>query len=184
MNAPDPVLTLLPGAFFALLFGIAAVHKLLSWRLFEQQVRDYRVLPRGLATPAAALIPVAEALLAAGWLDERSRAFAALGSALLLAAYAGAMGWNLRQGRDTIDCGCGGTDGTQVIRPALVARNLALAGMALALSALSSMAMPSAARPLGWVDWLTVDAGALALLGLYVALNQILANLPPQRVLD
>lgn len=192
MNAPDPVLTLLPGAFFALLFGIAAVHKLLSWRLFEQQVRDYRVLPRTLAAPAAALIPVAEALLAAGWLDERSRTFAALGSALLLATYAGAMGWNLRQGRDTIDCGCGGTDGTQVIRPALVARNLALAGMSLALSALSALsslalsstALPSAARPLGWLDWLTVDAGALALLGLYVALNQILANLPPQRVLD
>lgn len=177
----DPVLTMLPSAFFALLFGVAATHKLLAWRLFQQQVADYRVLPRGLDTPAAALLPVCEALLALGWLASATRPLAALASALLLAAYAGAMAWNLRQGRDTIDCGCGGADGSQVIRWALVWRNLLLAAPALAM-AWTAAAEPS--RALGWIDWLSVDAGALALMGIYLAVNQILANLPPQRVLD
>ncbi|MES2259355.1 MAG: MauE/DoxX family redox-associated membrane protein [Pseudomonadota bacterium] len=176
----DPVLTMLPSAFFALLFGIGASHKLLSWRLFQQQVADYRVLPRALNTPAAVVLPLCEALLSLAWLDGASRPFAAPLSALLLAAYAGAMAWNLRLGRDTIDCGCGGADGSQVIRWALVWRNAALAALALLLSASAN----EAARELGWVDWLSVDAGALALMGMYFAVNQIFANLPPQRVLD
>jgi hypothetical protein len=179
----DPVLTMLPGAFFALLFGVAATHKFTSWRVFEQQVADYRVLPRGWTTPAAALIPVVEALLALGWLAEGLRPVVAMLSALVLAGYGAAMEWNLLQGRDTIDCGCGGVDGSQVIRPALVVRNLILAGLAAAL-ALAAAYVPPAARLVGWVDWISVFAGALALLGMYTTANQILANLPPQRVLD
>lgn len=178
MNA-DPVLTLLPGAFFALLFGIAATHKLLAWRVFQQQVIDYKVLPRALGTPAAVAVPVLEILAAVGWLDAATRPAAALLSAALLAAYAGAMAWNLRQGRDTIDCGCGGGDGTQVIRWALVVRNVLLA-----LAALPLMLSPDLTREPGWIDWLSIDAGALVLMGMYIALNQVLANLPPQRVLD
>lgn len=181
MNA-DPVVALLPGAFFALLFGIAATHKLLAWRVFQQQVTDYRVLPRALGTPAAAAIPALEALVAAGWLDGATRAAAALASAALLSAYAWGMAWNLRRGRDTIDCGCGGADGTQVIRWALVVRNVLLALAALA--ALPLAAPGGLARQPGWVDWLSIDAGALVLMGTYIALNQVLANLPPQRVLD
>jgi hypothetical protein len=179
----DPVLTMLLSAFFALLFGVAATHKLTSWRLFEQQVADYRVLPRSWTTPAAVLIPAVEALLALGWLVEGLRPYAAMFSALVLAGYGAAMEWNLSQGRDTIDCGCGGVDGSQVIRPALVVRNVLLAALAAAL-ALATVLMPHAARQIGWVDWISVFAGALALLGMYTTVNQILANLPPQRVLD
>lgn len=179
----DPVLAMLPGAFFTLLFGIAASHKLTSWRLFEQQVADYRVLPRTWATPAAVLLPAGEGLLALGWLDPHSRLMVATLSGLLLAAYAVAMAWNLARGRDRIDCGCGGVDGSQVIRPALVVRNLTLAGLA-GLLARAAVLTPQVTRIVGWVDWISVSAGALALLGLYTTANQILANLPPQRVLD
>jgi len=175
----DPVLTMLPGAFFSLLFGVAATHKLTSWRLFEQQVADYRVLPRAWTTPAAVLVPAVEAVLALGWLAAGARPAVALLSALVLAGYGVAMAWNLSRGRDTIDCGCGGVDGSQVIRPALVVRNLVLAVLALAPAC-----VPPAAREVGWVDWISVLAGALALLGIYTTANQILANLPPQRVLD
>lgn len=175
----DPVLVMLPAAFFTLLFGVAASHKLMSWRLFQQQVADYRVLPRAFNTAAAAALPAAEALLALGWLTAGTRPAAALASALLLAAYGAAMAWNLRQGRDTIDCGCGGADGSQVIRWALVGRNLLLAAFALAAVPLE----PNARVP-GWIDWLSVDAGALVLMGMYLIANQIFANLPPQRVLD
>jgi hypothetical protein len=177
----DPVMVMLPAAFFALLFGVAATHKLLSWRLFQQQVADYRVLPRSLNSPAALALPAAEALLALGWLADGSRPAAAVGTALLLAAYAAAMGWNLRQGRDTIDCGCGGADGSQVIRRALVGRNLLLAVIAFPLALAPSQA---ALRAPGWIDWLSIDAGALVLMGMYLIVNQIFANLPPQRVLD
>jgi hypothetical protein len=177
----DPVLVMLPAAFFTLLFGVAATHKLLSWRLFQQQVADYRVLPRSLNTPAALALPAAEAVLALAWLTDGNRPAAAVGTALLLIAYAAAMGWNLRQGRDTIDCGCGGTDGSQVIRWALVGRNLVLAAISLALALAPAQA---SLRTPGWIDWLSIDAGALVLMGLYLIVNQIFANLPPQRVLD
>lgn len=177
--AADPVLILLPSAFFALLFGVGASHKLLAWRLFQQQVADYRVLPRALATPAAALLPVAEALAALGWLSDAGRPAAALLSALLLALYGAAMAWNLRRGRDSIDCGCGGADGGQVIRWALVGRNLLLAMLAWPMAL-----APAAVRAPGWIDWLSIDAGALVLMGMYLIANQIFANLPPQRVLD
>lgn len=179
----EPVLTLLPSAFFTLLLGIAATHKLTAWRVFEQQVADYRVLPKAWTGIAAVLLPAAEALLALGWLADGTRAPAAGLTALLLATYAGAMAWNLRQGRDFIDCGCGGVDGAQVIRPALVARNLLLAAVAAAM-ALWTSHLPLATRVPGWIDWLSVFAGAAALLGIHVTVNQILANLPPQRVLD
>lgn len=186
MNA-DPVLVLLPGAFFALLFGIAATHKLLAWRVFQQQVIDYKVLPRVLETPAAIAVPALEVLAALGWLDGATRPAAALLSAALLGIYAGAMAWNLRRGRDTIDCGCGGADGAQVIRWALVVRNGLLALAALPLAAPVELAIGLAsglAREPGWIDWLSINAGALVLMGMYIALNQVLANLPPQRVLD
>lgn len=179
----DPVLTLLPSAFFTLLLGIAATHKLTAWRVFEQQVADYRVLPKAWIVVAAVLLPATEALLALGWLADGTRPVAAALTASLLSTYAGAMAWNLRRGRDFIDCGCGGVDGAQVIRPALVARNLLLAAVAAAM-ALWSALLPAGARVPGWIDWLSVFAGAVALLGLYVTANQILANLPPQRVLD
>lgn len=181
--ALDPVVLMLPSAFFMLLFGIAATHKLLSWEVFRQQVADYRVLPRGWSHPVAVLLPAAEILLAVGWVNATTRPWAAGLSALALATYAGAMAWNLAQGRDLIDCGCGGTDGTQVIRPALVVRNLGLAALALLLAAAAG-ADTAPARAIGWVDWLTVFGGALALTGMYTTLNQILANLPPQRVLE
>ena len=179
----DPVLTMLPSAFFTLLFGIAAAHKFTAWRVFEQHVADYRVLPRAWVTPAATLIPLCEALLALGWLAESMRPLVAMLSAILLALYGAAMECNLAEGRDTIDCGCGSVDGAQVIRPALVVRNLLLAGLAAALAA-AAMLVPQPTRQVGWVDWISVFAGALALLGMYTTANQILANLPPQRVLD
>lgn len=179
----DPVIVMLPSGFFAILFGIAASHKLLAWSLFRQQLADYRVLPAGWVAPAAVLLPAAELLLALGWLDAAYRPAAAACSALALLAYAAAMAWNLARGRDLIDCGCGGTDGSQVIRPALVVRNLVLAALALPLSFAGNLAGPDM-RAMAWVDWITVFAGALAVMGVYVAINQILANLPPQRVLD
>ncbi|WP_338759341.1 MauE/DoxX family redox-associated membrane protein [Massilia sp. METH4] len=179
----DPVLTLLPGAFFALLFGIAAMHKIGAWRLFEQQVADYRVLPRPLTRVAAVLLPAVEAAVAASWLDARTRPAAAAASALLLALYGASMAWNLRQGRDTVDCGCGAPDGAQVIRWALVGRNAALATLAAALGLLAA-SNDAPMRAMSWVDWFTVNAGAIALMGVYTAFNQTLANLPPQRVLD
>jgi hypothetical protein len=180
---PDPVLTMVASAFFSLLFGTAATHKLIAWRLFQQQLGDYRVLPLAWTTVAAVIVPAGEALLALGWLNDGTRPAAAILSAALLAVYGAAMAWNLNEGRDTIDCGCGGADGAQVIRPALVVRNLLLACVSVALALLLPPAQQDM-RAIGWIDWISVVAGALALLGMYATTNQLLANLPPQRVLD
>lgn len=173
----DPVLTILPSAFFAMLWGIAAVHKALDWRLFHQQLGDYRVLPERFLPVMAALLPVLELVLAAGWLFEVARMPTALFSITLLLGYAAAIACNLRRGRDTIDCGCGGSG--QSIRWALVWRNVVLA----LLAAPFAGGIGANDRALGWVDWITVAGGSLVILGLYGIVNQILANMPPQRLM-
>jgi hypothetical protein len=174
----DPVLVLLASAFFCLLWGMAATHKALDRALFAQQLGDYRVLPPALLPLAVVLLPLLEAGTALGWLNATSRPLAALASAALFSLYGAAIGHNLRAGRDSIDCGCGGEAG-QSIRWALVARNAVLALVALPFA----LGLHANGRAMGWIDWVSVDAGALALIGLYLIGNQIWANFPPQRAL-
>lgn len=173
--AADPVTILAGTTFFALLWALAAWHKALDWQAYRDQLRDYRVLPAPTLSGFALLLPLAEGALALAWLFEAGRHWAGPVAALLLLAYAAAMAWNLGQGRDSIDCGCGGEG--QSIRWALVARNALLAGAALLFGRLDV----AAARPLAWLDLGAACAAALALYGFYIAGNQLLANNPPQR---
>lgn len=74
-------------------------------------IADYRLLPTGLARPAAWLLPVAEAmagalLLAACAAPAQLAPPAAAIAALLLATFVAAMAINLGRGRRHISCGC------------------------------------------------------------------------------
>jgi hypothetical protein len=111
----------------ALVFAIAAVHKLRNRKVLQGVVANYRILPRPLAAPAAQGLPWAELALALllgnGWLAPA----AALAGIGLLAVFAWAMAVNLRRGRGHIDCGCGQSVLRQTLGWPLVWRNLALA---------------------------------------------------------
>lgn len=164
----DPVIALGLRTGLALLLGSAALAKLRDPGGFAAAVAGYRLLPGALAGPAAAGFVAAEIALAAGlWL---ARTPAAFGAAALLALYAGAIGVNLARGRRDIDCGCGGPFGRQTLSPALVLRNLGMAGAALAC------ALPVAPRALAWLDALTLVAALAAGAALYTAVNLLLAK--------
>ena len=142
----DPLLTIVIATSLALLFLMAARHKISAKRRFEAQLAAYRILPDSLVTPMARVLPWLEIAVAASLLFAITRPFGALMAATLLAMYALAMGINLRRGRSQIDCGCGDTP--QPLSGLLILRNLLLAIGALLLIA------PVATRPLGMLDML------------------------------
>ena len=91
---------------------------------------------------------------------------------LLLLVYSGAIVLNLARGRRDIDCGCAGPARRQGLHEMLVVRNAAYVALAFAAT------LPSAVRALGWLDFFTVAAGALALTTLSLAVDELAAIAP------
>ena len=168
----DPVIVHIVSYCMALLFGLAAAHKLRAPVLFRASVQAYRLLPGILLTPAAWTLMALEALAAVAVLVPATRSAALAILAVLLILYSAAMGINLYRGRTDIDCGCNGPASRQVISGWLVLRNLVFAGLALLA------ATPSPERALNWVDLLTIAFGVLVSAGLYLGFNQLLVQAP------
>jgi len=175
--APDLSQALASGLMFfaAGLFASAALHKIRTFTEFTGFVAGYRLLPEGLVRLGSGLIVAAEltAIPAAlGLIPGLTQL-----PALLLLAYASAMGVNLLRGRNDVDCGCGGTP--MPISWAAVARNLAL-GAAFGWAA----ALPGNAFNLfSGAPLLTAAVLGFALcLGLlYAVFNQLEANRATRR---
>src|SRR5262245_65540349 len=102
----DPALDLTFRAGLALLFAVAAVHKLRDPRGFPAPLSYYRLLPAGIAGVAGMGLVGAELAVVAALVVDRRAGLA--GAAALLVLYAGAMAINLARGRRHIDCGCAG----------------------------------------------------------------------------
>jgi len=168
----DPTLQLVARAGLSLLLGWSGAHKLRDVGAFRAALEGYELLPPRWAVPAGAGLIAAEVGIASGLLLPRVAGVAALAAAGLLTLYAAAIAINLVRGRRDIDCGCAGPAGRQPISAGLVARNAALAAVALV------GAVPTAARPLTWLDGVTVLAGVAALGLLYAAADGLLANAP------
>lgn len=168
----DPVLDSTLRTALALLFLVAATHKLRDVARFRANLADYRVLPAALAAPAAALVLAAELGVAAALAVPAGRETGLAGASVLLAVYAAAIAVNLVRGRRHIDCGCAGPAARRPIGGWLVARNAVVA-----LAALAGLA-PVVPRPLVWVDALTVVAATAALAALYAAADRMIALAP------
>jgi len=168
----DPVIDLILRCGLALLFLVAAIHKLRDPVHFRATLIDYRIVPGGAAGLVAWLVTGAELAIAAALLAPGLHAAGPAGAAGLLALYGLAIAVNLARGRRHIDCGCAGPALRRPISGALVARNGVLA--AVALLALR----PVAARQLFWVDALTVGAALLSASALYVAVDRMLGEAP------
>lgn len=149
-----------------LVFAVAAVQKARHWKILPGVIADYRLLPRGLAPVASALLPPVEMLVGLLLLSALLMPWAAVAAVALLALFAAAMAVNIARGRAHIDCGCGQSFLKQTLRWTLVARNGALA-----LLLLPSLSSAAAATPSG-------IAAGLAFFLLYLVLNTI-AALPP-----
>jgi hypothetical protein len=166
--ALDPALSALLRACLALLFAVAAAHKLRSPRAFAARLAGYRLLPGAAALPVGLALAAAElAVAAALCLPALSRA-GAIAAALLLWLYAGAIAVNLARGRREIDCGCGMAE--RPLGADLLLRNAVLSALALLA------ALPVAPRALGALDLWTVACASAAAALLFAAADGLAAR--------
>ena len=161
-----------------MLLGLGSWRKLRGLGGFLGILADYRLLPGWLLRPAALAIALCEGALAGIWLVSpwfaEATILAGVGTALVMAAYGGAIAVNLLRGRSWIDCGCGGGEQLSWM---LVVRNLALTGFALLPLAIDT-------GPPKWADFaVSVPILAIAAL-LYLATRTLLENAAAMRPLS
>jgi len=168
----DPAVDLALRAALALLFGVAALHKVRDAGRFRATLADYRLLPAAAVPLAAPMLPAAEAAVAGMLAAPGLRRAGLAGAAALLVLYAVAVGVNLARGRRHLDCGCAGPAVRRPIGEGLVVRNAVVAAVALAAR------VPVAPRPLVWVDALTVAGGVATAAACWAALDRLRAHAP------
>lgn len=178
----DPLLLRIIALGFALLFLIAAAHKLSNRKHFRASFDAYEIIPASLSALVVKIIPPLELLLAVGWLVFGLFAIefklVTLISIALLVSYALAIGVNLKRGRNYIDCGCSFSNssasnadsGSQQISLGLFYRNVLLIVMAIVCT------IPASDRSLQLVDVFGLLFSVVALILLYGTFNQLLTN--------
>jgi hypothetical protein len=171
--ALDPAVGALIIGCFALLFIVAASHKLRNMGDFRTIFAAYELSPAWLRWRLHWLVPVLEIAVAGGLLARPTRAAAACLGLALLIGYSIAISLNLRAGRTAIACGCGGPDRRSRIAPWMVWRNLALALL------LAGALLPWSSRPLELTDALTLVLGLAALCALYSCTERLLGDAAP-----
>jgi hypothetical protein len=163
--ALDPTLLGVLRGSLALLFALAALHKLRDLRGFTALLADYRLLPTAAAAPVAPALALAELAIGVALCTPTWGPLAARAAALLLALYAGAIAANLARGRRAIDCGCGLAP--RPLDAGLVVRNALLVGAALVA------ALPASPRALVWVDALSIGFGIATAACLFAAADAV-----------
>jgi hypothetical protein len=164
----DPLIIAITAGTLLLIFVRGVWHKLNDHPMFRVILENYEIVPAGWVPAAAIAVTAAESAVALGLLFPATRSLAALSGLVILALYAIAIAINLRRGRVTIECGCGGPGhGLSWI---LVWRNAGL--MALALIA----ALPALDRAMGMADMLVVLAAVATVTLVIVSLEQAGSN--------
>ena len=168
----DPVFTIIVSICMSLMFGFAAVHKLNAVAVFKATMDEYQLVPLILSGVVAVLLIVAELAAAILVLVPAVRTTGLMIMTVLLFIYAAGIGINLLRGRRDIDCGCSGPSSRHELSGWLVLRNLVL------LSLILLAANPPAQRPMNWLDAVVVLFSVMVASGLYMGMNQLLAQAP------
>lgn len=164
----DPGFALTVRWALALVFVLAAIHKLKSPAAFRTTMKNYRVVPERLLTPVSYSIIGLELLAAAALLANSH--FGSGIAAGLLVIYTSSISINLIRGRRDIDCGCSGPAIRQTLSAWLVARNIAFLSAAL-------LTLPaSIPRPLSLLDWYTTCAAVISFTLIYFAASYLSAS--------
>ena len=164
----DPAVAYLLIASTALLFLVAAVHKLRDLQRFREVFAAYRLLPLAGGRRLAPAVPALELAVAVGLLFENLRMMALWTGVAPLLAYATGIEVNLLRGRRDLDCGCGGPDQRRPIAAWMVWRNI---GIAIFLAAAS---LPWSDRHLVLTDGVTVGFGTACCALVYLCLDRLL----------
>jgi hypothetical protein len=168
MIAIDPLIILIACGILIAVFVRAVWHKVSDFAVFKAIFADYGILPQSLIAPLSLVLVLVEIAIVAGLIVPVTRQAAAIGAAGLLVIYGVAIATNLRRGRYTIDCGCGGSG--QGLSWFLVARNAVLAGVA-ALAIASPLT-----RELSATDAVVLGLSVITVWLLLVAVEQTGAN--------
>jgi hypothetical protein len=171
----DPAIELVLRGGLALLLLTTALHKARDFAVFRSALIGYALVPERFVAVIAFLLASTEAAIGLALLAPASlglRDAALVATASLLALYAAAIAVNLARGRRDIDCGCAGPNAKQPLSEWLLARNaLLVAGALVCLGGAS-------ARPLVWIDALTVAGGVASLVATWLAAHRLLATAP------
>lgn len=165
MPGIDPVFAWVARLGLCLLFGAASIHKLRDLPRFTATLRGYRLLPDEGAAPAARLLVGMEVALVPTLLTPAADPAGPLAALLLLTVYTAAIAVNLARGRRDIDCGCLGPAHRQPLSVWLLVRNAVVAGGPLVLL------LGDTARAASWIDGVSVGAGTLMVVLLFIAAN-------------
>ena len=117
---------LIARSFLAAVFALAAVAKTASPG--AAALSSFGV-PRRLVRPLSIALPAVELAIAAALLPAGTARYGALAAAGILAAFAGAVAYQLARGRRP-DCNCFGRLHSRPIGPSALARNIVLLGLA------------------------------------------------------
>jgi hypothetical protein len=166
----DPAIAALIVTCMALLFAVAATHKLRDLRRFDEIFTAYGLLPLAARLHLSRAVPLLEALVAGGLLLDVARSAAACVGIVLLLGYAGAITVNLLRGRRELACGCGGPDDRRPIAPWMVGRNVLCALL------LSPVMLPWSPRPLELTDGVTIGFGTATAALVYLCLDRLLGR--------
>jgi hypothetical protein len=157
--------------FLAALLAASAVHKALRWRRARVAVGQLAGMPESLTAAALAAALAIELSAAALLLDPGRRAAGATLAALLWAGYLLLIVRAIVQDRRDVDCGCSFAPAARPLGALQTARGAVLTALAV-LAAWVSAAVGSVPEQGSQV------LGAIALLALYGALDQVLALRP------
>ena len=169
----DPVVGTIIALGTAVLLGWAGLHKIRESHEFFEVLTAYRLLPGSVIPAAVYVLPAVELLTSLGLIVPASRRAACVAAAALLLGYGCAIGINLARGRRDLDCGCSLATGRRPIAAWMLLRNGVLASAAVAA------AFPWMARPLTWIDMMTIVAGASAAALLYASIDALLGRVAP-----
>ncbi len=172
----DPVITNIICICMALLFGVAVAHKLRAPAAFKAAIDDYQLTPPVLSWLVAGGLIALELAGSVLVLIPIAHTTGLVLLAMLLLVYSAGISINLLKGRHDIDCGCNGPAARQVISGWLVFRNMVFLGLVL-FAALPGGQL-TAVRQLNWLDLLVILLAVPVASGLYLALNQLLAQAP------
>jgi hypothetical protein len=171
----DPAIEFVLRGGLALLLLTTAIHKARDLAAFRAAIVGYALAPERLAGAIALGFAAAEAAIGVALVAPASlglRDAALFATASLLALYALAIAVNLARGRRDIDCGCAGPNAKQPLSEWLLARNALLVVAALVCLGGAS------ARPLVWIDALTISGGVALLAATWLAAHRLLATAP------
>jgi hypothetical protein len=166
----DPVVVHAAAAAVGIILIVSALAKLRDLELFRYAVDNYGLLDGATAALFARVFPLLELLAGLALIPDATRPFGVVLALAVLAVATGGVAVVLLRGAGRIECGCG--NGDQRISWALVGRNVFLAAIT------SLGAAEELPRTLGVVDYCSVAGAILALLVVYAAANQLLANQP------